>query len=400
MSVGKVAVLTGGNIPSYWAHSMNVMKVAQGFASLGFETHVVSADSVKRRVMARRIPDLNTHYSISRDVNVHFLQPSPWAFLKGRTSHDDTYCRRVARYAASDGFDLAYCRSYLIPYYTALAGIPTIVETHTTDYDHPALQKIYDVAHLPAFKGLVTIHESIRREHVNRGIPEEKTLVIETSVDIRKFEIEDDARRWKQCLGLDPDKQYGTYCGQLYPYKGIEVKLAVAKKMERRQDVVFHLMGGPDKWRRHWESVCRRERIANVLFPGFIANAEVPKFLKASDCLLLPYRLDMVQSYTSPVKLFEYMAAKRAIVATGIPSVSKVLQHRRNALLAPPGDVDAFGGLVKEALDDPALSLRLGDTAYQDARKYTSTNKCQAMLSALTDLGVGLTPRAAGQAGC
>ena len=116
MSAGKVAVLTGGNIPFYWVHSMNVMKVAQGFAGLELEAQVVSADSVKRRVMSRRIPDLHRHYGVSKEVDIHFLRPSPWAFLRGRTSHDDTYCRRAANYVGSSGFALAYCRSYLIPY--------------------------------------------------------------------------------------------------------------------------------------------------------------------------------------------------------------------------------------------------------------------------------------------
>ena len=396
MSAGKIAVLTGGNIPSYWAHSMNVMKVAQGFASLGLETQVVSADSVKRRVMSRSIPDLHKHYGVSREVDIHFLRPSPWAFLRGRTSHDETYCRRAANYVGSSGIALAYCRSYKVPYYTALAGTPTIVETHTTDYEHPALQKIYEVAHLPAFKGLVTSHESIRGEHVSRGVPKEKTLVVENSVDIRKFQIEDDTRYWKRSLCLDLDKQYVTYCGQLYPDKGIDVILDIAKKMERRQDVVFNLIGGPEKWRRHWESICRRRGISNILFPGFIANAEVPRVLKASDCLLLPYRLDVDHTVmdihtTSPLKLFEYMASKRAIVATGIPAVAKTLQHRRNALLAQPGDVDAFTSLVEEALGDPVFSRRLGDEAYREVQKYTSVNKCRKILSSLMGMNIDST---------
>ena len=172
--------------------------------------------------------------------------------------------------------------------------------------------------------------------------------------------------------------------------------LAVAKKMERRQDVVFHLIGGPDKWRRHWESICREQRNANVLFSGFIANAEVPSNLKASDCLLLPYRLDRTHTVmdihtTSPLKLFEYMASKRAIVATGIPTVAKVLEHRRNALLAQPGDVDAFTSLVEEALDDPVFSQRLGDEAYLDVQKYTSVNKCRKILSSLIGTNIDST---------
>ena len=63
-------MLSGGNIPSYWAHSINVMKVAQGFSGLGYDTQVVSADSMKRRIMSREILDLQRHYAVSREVDV------------------------------------------------------------------------------------------------------------------------------------------------------------------------------------------------------------------------------------------------------------------------------------------------------------------------------------------
>ena len=384
-------MLSGGNIPSYWAHSINVMKVAQGFSGLGYDTQVVSADSVKRRIMSREIPDLQRHYAVSREVDVQFLRPSLLAFLSGRTAHDGTYCRRAANFAKSGKFDLAYCRSYLIPYNTALAGIPTIIETHTTNYDHPALQKIYDVAELPAFKGLVTIHESIRDEHVKRGIPFEKTVVVETSVDTALFEIEDSAQHWKQHLEWDTSKRYVTYCGQLFPDKGIEVIIDAAKQMANRKDMAFHLIGAPAKWRRYWESLCRDQGITNIKISAFIANSDVPKVLKASDCLLMPYKLDMTHTVmdihtTSPIKLFEYMAARRPIVATGIPSVRKVLQHRRNGLLATPGNTEQFRSLIEEALDDPLLSRNVAAAAWRDARKYTSKAKCRKILASLTGL--------------
>ena len=94
---------------------------------------------------------------------------------------------------------------------------------------------------------------------------------------------------------------------------------------------------------------------------------------------------------TSPLKLFEYMASKSAIVATGIPTVAKVLEHRRNALLAQPGDVDAFTSLVEEALDDPVFSQRLGDEAYLDVQKCTSVNKCRKILSSLIGTNIDST---------
>ena len=70
---------------------------------------------------------------------------------------------------------------------------------------------IYKVAHLPAFKGLVTTHESIKQEHARRGVPIDKILVLENGVDIQRFLVEDDKTFWKRELNLDPQKMYAIY---------------------------------------------------------------------------------------------------------------------------------------------------------------------------------------------
>ena len=389
MSSGKVAVMNGGNIPSYHANSISVMKMAEGFASLGFDTEVVTADSINQRMMAKRIPDIYKHYGLSKQVPVRRLLPSLSAFLTGRTSQDSAYSFRAAKYVAEHKFNIAYCRSYLVPYFTAQAGVPTFVETHTTVYDQPALKKIYDIVDLPAFKGLITIHEAIKEEHVKRGVPSEKILVLEDGVDIERFAIEDDSILWKQKLGLDPGKRYVTYCGHLYPEKGIEMILAAAKKMDHRRDVVFLLVGGLKKWCKFWERYCREHHISNTLFTGFVPNSQVPKYLKASDCLLLLYNLDVGYKVmdihtTSPLKLFEYMAAKRAIVASGIPTLKKVLSQNRNSLLAPPGDVDSTCNLIEKALDNPTLRQTLGENAYHDVQQYTWKERCTSILATMS----------------
>ncbi len=314
MSPRKLAVLASGNIPSYFAHSFNVMKMAQAFSSLGSETEVVTSDSIKHRLMMRKIPDIQMHYGLSHQIRVQKVLPSPVAFLTGRTSHDKAYSLSAAKYVAENHFQLAYCRSYLIPHFTSLLGIPTFVETHTVEYDHPGLRKIYEVAHLPAFKGLVTIHESIKQEHIKRGVSADKILVLEDGVDLQRFLIEDDPAHWKRRLKLDVDKKYVTYCGHLYPDKAIDVIISVAERLRQRADVVFLLVGGLEKWRRHWERYCKQRQITNVQFTGFVPNAQVPQYLKSADCLVLPYRLDMEHTVmdihtTSPLKLFEYMAA-------------------------------------------------------------------------------------------
>ncbi|MFH1035924.1 MAG: glycosyltransferase family 4 protein [Pseudomonadota bacterium] len=386
----KIGVFSDADIPSLLAHSFSVMKTAQGMAALGHETRVVTANSLVAVRNRRRFQDLGAHYGISRRLDITWLPPSLWAYLRGSTQNDAAFARRAARLAAREGLGLVYARSYLTPALTARAGIPTVVETHTVQYDNPFLAGIYQVAGLEAFRGLVTIHADIAREHARRGVPAEKILVLEDGVDLERFQVPDDPRPWRQNLGLDPDKHYAVYAGHLYADKGIEVILRAALALAGRPDLEFLLVGGFPQDRQRWQDWCRDQGAANVRFTGFVPNAQVPGYLKAASCLLLPYQPDqrhtvMDLGTTSPLKLFEYMAARRPIVATAVPTVAKVLQAEYSGLLAPPGDLEAFAQAILRAIDEPGLAQALARNAWQAVQPFSWTQRCRRIL----DLALG-----------
>lgn len=381
----KVAVVSGENIPSYYAHSFSVMKMAQGFQDSGCDVEVLTANSLKTIVRRRKMNDIYKHYGIS-GVRFKWIMPSLFGFVTGRTAHDKLFNTRVAEYAQATRIDLAYCRSYLAPVFTVEKNISTIVETHNTNYDHPGLKEIYKVSRSDAFKGLVTIHNEIKNQHATRGVPEEKILVLEDGVDLKSFEISNDRLVWRDELNLDREQKYAVYCGHLYPEKGIETILRTAKRLESRKDIHFLIVGGFEINRKNWLRYCVENRISNVTFTGFVNNDMVPKYLKCADCLLLPYDPDlpctvMDINTTSPLKMFEYMAAKRPIVATDIPTVGKVLKDGRNSILVQVElGVEGFSLGILRALDD-AQSIQLAQNAYEDVKCHTWRSRCDQILA-------------------
>jgi glycosyltransferase involved in cell wall biosynthesis len=381
----KIGVFNDGNIPTLYAHSFSVMKMAQGFAELGHQAQVVTANSLRSLGGRLRHGDLNAHYGMRRPMPVSWLMPTLRHFLDSNTQNDPLYAQRAASLARRAGLDLVYARSFRTPVLTVQAGIPTVVETHTTLYDFPFLANIYQVAQLPAFRGLITIHADIAQEHARRGVPADKILVLEDGVDLERFQVPDDPRHWKSQLGLDPAKHYAIYSGHLYPEKGIQVILEAAQALRARQDLVFLLVGGFPADQQHWERECRRLGLDNVAFTGFVPNSRVPGYLKAASCLLLPYRVDlsfkvMDVHTTSPLKLFEYMAAARAIVATDVPTVGKVLTHQHSALLVPPGDGQGFARAVLRAVDERGLASQLAGQACRRVQDLSWTERCRRVL--------------------
>lgn len=386
MSDLHIGVFLGENIPSYWAHSFNVMKMAQGFKSIGCQVEVVTAENVNSLRLKKEIKDVYTHYGVNSSIPITFLAPSKEAFLSGKTRYDSQFCQRACQYAKEKQFDFVYCRNHLLAYHTAIEGIPTFLEGHHTNYDEPVRKKIYEVAHFDSFKGFITIHDDIKREYVKRGMPTNKILVLEDGVDLNRFDLSDDKYLWREKLGFDKEKKYAVYCGHLYPEKGIEVILNVADKFQQHKDIVFLLVGGLEKDRRKWEEYCLKKGIKNVLFTGFIPNSDVPKYLKVADCLLLAYKLKDINykvmdiNTTSPLKLFEYMASKRPIAATNIPTISKVLNHNSNSLLVRPDDIEDYCKAIHNLLQDHQLSKRLAHKAYVDVEKFSWDNRCKEII--------------------
>ena len=386
----KIGVFSDADIPSLWAHSFSVMKTAQGLAALGHDTRVITANSLRAALNRRQYPDLGAHYGISQKLELTWLPPSLRGFITSQTQNDAKFAQRAARLAGRQALELVYARSYLTPVLTAQAGLPTVVETHTTNYDNPHLAGIHKIARLPAFRGLVTIHADIAQEHARRGVPEAKLLVLEDGVDLERFFIADDRAHWRRQLELDPALHYAVYAGHLYVDKGIEVILRTAQALASRADLVFLLVGGFPEDQKRWQDWCKERGLANVRFTGFVPNSYVPGYLKAADCLLLPFRLDQKHTVmdihtTSPLKLFEYMAAGRPIVATGVPTVAKVLEHGHSGLLVPPGDQEGFGRALLSLLDDPGLASVLAAAAWRQVQPYSWTERCRRIL----DLALG-----------
>ncbi len=108
-----------------------------------------------------------------------------------------------------------------------------------------------------------------------------------------------------------------------------------------------------------------------MTFTGLLAPAEVPPLLARATVLALPNPASALSTrFTSPLKLFEYMAAGRAIVASDLPAVREVLDDGVTALLVAPGDARALAGGIERVIADRALAASLGRAAFEKSRAY------------------------------
>jgi glycosyltransferase involved in cell wall biosynthesis len=174
------------------------------------------------------------------------------------------------------------------------------------------------------------------------------------------------------------------YVGRLHTLsmdKGLDTLIAALRQVEGAS---LALVGGPDdmaaQLRQHWVSLGLDE--SRFLYTGHVSPERVPLYLSAFDVCAMPHPWTEHFAYhTSPIKLFEYMAARRAIVASDLPGWADVVQDGESALLIPPGDVEALAAAITRLRDDPALRERLAACAYQRVmERYTWDVRTQAIL--------------------
>ncbi|MCW3476881.1 glycosyltransferase family 4 protein [Limobrevibacterium gyesilva] len=106
-----------------------------------------------------------------------------------------------------------------------------------------------------------------------------------------------------------------------------------------------------------------------VRFTGLVDHNRVPDLVAEFDIALQP----KVVAYASPLKIFDYMAAGRAIVAPDQPNIREILEHERTALLFDPAEDGALWRAIARLIDDPGLRTRLGAAARAELerRDYT-----------------------------
>jgi glycosyltransferase involved in cell wall biosynthesis len=237
---------------------------------------------------------------------------------------------------------------------------------------------------------VIAVSKASKDELVSRGVPEGRVLVNPNGVDIERFG--GDAGDLRATLNIAPDETVIGFVGTFGQWHGTDILAQafarlLALRPEHRTRLRL-LMIGDGNLRPAAEETLRRAGAADrAIFTGTVPQHAAPAYLAACDVLASPHvpNPDGTPFFGSPTKLFEYMAARRAIVASDLDQVGEVLRHEKTALLVRPGDPEALAGALMRAAADDALRARLGVNARAVCEaNYTWTIHTRRILDALT----------------
>lgn len=371
----KTAFITlNPTIPSRKANAVSVMNTCSQLAMHGLDLELVvprrKGGISKQFLEGKSIWDF---YAVPNNFKITHL-PCPIICAHPRYFG---YTMLAVSYALLRGKSLVYTRHLELACLAALYGRMSIFESHNylKDSKHPLLPYwIRMLSTLSRSVAMIVTTHTGARAYEARGVPSERILVAPNGVDVNRFAVAESKESIRSSLGLPNNKTIVAYSGHLYKEKGSRELLECAKYLGR---VLFLIIGGEPEDIDRCRSLAQKLSLFNVTFVGYIPQSSLPKYLLASDILLMP---QLVFPW-SAIKIFDYLAAGRPIVATDFETVREILQDRSNAVLVPPGSGEALASGIRWLLDNPETARKLGEQAGRDAIHYSWENRAARIVS-------------------
>ncbi len=224
----------------------------------------------------------------------------------------------------------------------------------------PPLIRLLETLELRAYRaaaGVVVVTEGFRDNLVRRGVPAAKVHVIPNGADLERFRSQPFEPGARQELGARAEDTLVLYIGAHGISHGLEAVADAAAKLAG-EPVHFAFVGdGAAKDRL--EARVRDLSLSNVtLLPG-VARQEVPRLLAAADICLVPLRDVPLFSSFIPSKMFEYMAASKAVIGSVRGEPARILEAA-GAVVVEPEDPTALADAVQDLAADPARRAAMG----------------------------------------
>jgi len=274
--------------------------------------------------------------------------------------------------------DVVYTRDLGISAACAIMGTPFALELHSMPVrpqQVAMLKRTLASSHMAA---LFPITAAIRNALIEQfGAPQAKLHVLPCAADSPVN---------APISQSDGEPLTVAYIGHLYPGKGGETLLALAKE---HSDVRFEIVGDACDFSEPLSA------LPNVTLHGNVVHTVAMQILGRAHVALAPYAprteaVDgkVISDWFSPLKVFEYMAHGKAIATSDLPVIREVLTHDQNALLVPPGEMSHWHAAL-ERLKDTNLRTRLANNARLDfERHYSYDRRAAKIVDALAGLKV------------
>ncbi|UVT14222.1 MAG: glycosyltransferase family 4 protein [Nitrospira sp.] len=200
---------------------------------------------------------------------------------------------------------------------------------------------------------IVVLTEGLRSLlHERYDVPLERIALLPSGTDVQLF-VPRDAVAARLELGLSPSRPYVGFVGSFYRYQGLDALLSamlVIKTVYPTAQLI--LVGDGEAAEELKQQAARLNLEDSIAWTGRIPYWEVPVWISAMSVCVAPFRGD--RGETSPVKIFDYLACGRPVVASAIPSVVSIFTTDSGVQLVPPDEARPLADAIIALLKDSA----------------------------------------------
>jgi len=361
----KIVYISYSIVPSRSANSIHVMQMCQAMALNGHQVVLLVPD--KKSEWEKGIDDPYDFYGVKKCFEIKKV------FCRSPKGKCLVFCMAAVFIAKKMKPDFVYTRHAAGSYFSSLFNISNIFESH--EPLNNILERFFfrATSRRRPMKRFIVVSEALKKHYI------EKYPWIENRISVFTDAAGPIGAGVEPVDIHNPEKRFLVgYAGHLYKGRGIEI---ISRLAELCPWAVFHIIGGMPDDISHWQK--RLSPFNNIVICGYVPHKEIYRYLLSFDALIAPYQEQVsvyggkkkaggsrdTAKWMSPLKIFEYMAAGKAIVASDLPVLREVLKHEFNALFVSPDNADAWEKALSRLKGFPELREQLGAQARNDIEK-------------------------------
>ena len=377
----KLIYITNSRIPTTKAQGFQIIKMCEAFTREGVDIELwiprrinpikdspFDYYNIKESFVIKKIPniDLIPLYKIIGPL-ANFIESISFAVFN------------VWQLRKSN-FDAIYSRDQFTLWLLSFLNYKFIYEMHKMPQHSGLYLRIWRKAHK-----IITITAILKNAIVKEGAEVSKILVAHDGVDLEMFNaINKSAEELKTELNLPTEQFLIGYVGKfktLEQEKGLKTMIEALSLLDKETKMAF--VGGDEAEVKEYKSLAQRFNVLpQCIFIGYQPYKHMVEYMKAMDAVVLPSPDKPLAHYSSPLKLFEYMASGRPIIASNLPAIREVLNDK-NALFFKPESGDDLARAIKMIKASPALGYHLSRQALADVKNYTWTSRAENILKSI-----------------
>ena len=362
----KIAYISYSIIPSHTANSVHVMKMCQAIAKTGQKVSLL----IPHKKLDNRNQLINPYsfYGIDECFEIKkIICPA----IKAKSI---IFYIRAAMLLKTMKPDIVYTRSILAAYLASFYNKSIVCEKHIPVNNFIELLCLKYLIKYNKIKKFIVISRELQNYYLNKFPNINKLImVLPDASDVISKNVKP--------KNIETSKNHITvgYTGNLYKGRGIEIILELAEKCSWAK---FYIIGGTQKDISYWQK--KINNYENILIYGHVPHSEIAEYLLSFDILLAPYQKQVftfggtkytggsgdIGKWMSPLKIFEYMAAGKAIIASDLPVLREILKNSINALLVPANDPQLWEQALTTLRHNPELRHTIAKQAKLDLENY------------------------------